>query len=205
MSTQPRVLAGVPTSGQFAAGPHPETGTTLTPASPARRSPSHGELADLGVPAGTLSLLAPVEARSVLGSLSESDAGDRGRVRARVAAYLRWRDLATTGPLYADRARRIAAEATDQLEAARAGFEATRQGQFAGPGVLLAAEAEADLMAAVRRQDAAAEDLRYLTDPSWAPGAWRQPKAEDVLRTEWFARSSAHHRVSRRGYRGQVH
>lgn len=218
MTFQLRKPAGSPAGGQFAVSARAESGTTLTPLDqdpqpepaahrPADRSPEHAQLAQLGVPAGKLSLLAPVEAKSVLGTLRPEQVTDRAAVRGQVDAYLHWRDLAETGPLHETRARRIADEATRQYAAARRGFTEAQQAAALGDGdrpraVLLdeAYEAEADLRDAVRRYEDARADLRYLTDPSW-----RDATSEQVTMLDHFALDGARRRLAKKDYRGQVH
>lgn len=222
MSPQARVLAGVPTGGRWATASRPEIATSLAapapgtrpvrpprPVRPSGRSLEHAALADLGVPAGALSLLAPVEAKTVLGSLTRADSSSRAAVRKHVDAYLRWRDVSASGPVGADRARRIFAEATSQHEAAVAGFTAaqTVADRRRDPDALMRLqEAQDDLVRAVRRKDSAAEDLRYLSDPSWRESArWGRPLEPGSSAEELLARMSARRRFADPAYRGQVH
>ena len=218
MTFQLRKPAGSPAGGQFAVNERTETGTTLAPLHqepqpdpaarrPADRSPEHSRLAELGVAAGKLSLLAPVEAKSVLGTLRPEQLTSRAAVRDQVDAYLHWRDLADTGALHETRARRIADEATRQYAAARRGFadaqEALKPGGSDRPRAELLQEmdeAETDLRDAVRRYDDARADLRYLTDRSW-----RDAAPEQVTMLDHFALDGARRRITRRDYRGQVH
>ena len=202
-----RQPSGAPTGGQFATSAHGETGTNLGPAPPAPpvtfqsgRSPDHARLAGMGVGEGMLSLLAPVEAKSVLNSLPPQvgDAGRRGQVRGHVDAYLHWRDLADTGPLHVTRARRIVEESTRQFEASRNWFVGTEP--LTRQEVLAYVEGEADLHSAVRRMDAAIADLRYLTDPTWQSGT--AAATESV--SDYYARYGAQRRFAKKGYRGQV-
>jgi hypothetical protein len=207
MSTQQaRVHGAGPANGQWATEAHTETGTTLRAAHPAQRSDAHARLDELGVGAGVLSLLAPVEAKTVLGSMPEGTSG-RAEVCARAAGYLHWRDLDKTGPVTPDRAHRIATEAAGQYAAAQVGFTDTQSSQHDGDeGALRFAESQLDLMSAVRRFDAANEDVHYLSDPSWRPiSLWRQATANDASMGDFLARSAAHRRFADPAYRGQVH
>lgn len=212
MSThaRPRQPAGVPAGGQFATAARTEPAVDLvTPgyspgpsaSRPADRSPEHARLADLGVPAGKLSLLAPVEAKSVLGTVPPQGLTDRDEARATVDAYLRWRDLADTGKVHELRARRILDEATGQLAAAQRGLvdanEQVRAGSADGP--LLQDEAAQDVSVAVRRFDDARADLRYLTDPQWRESSGALSMAD------YFALHGARRRFANDAYRGQVH
>ena len=176
---------------------------------PSARSLEHATLADLGVPAGALSLLAPVEAKTVLGSLTRTDSSSRAAVRKHVDAYLRWRDVSASGPVGHDRARRILAEATGQHEAAVAGCTAAQAvaNRRQDPVALVhLQEAQDDLVRAVRRKDAAAEDLHYLSDPVWRqPARWGQTLEQGASVGDLLARMSARRRFADPAYRGQVH
>jgi hypothetical protein len=201
---QARVQGAGSTNGQWAVGARAETTTTLSRPRPAERSEAHARLRELGVGAGVLSMLAPVEAQSVLGSLPEY-VTDRAAVREHAGRYLHWRDLADTGPLHELRAHRVLDEACRQYDAAVVGFIDAQAAASADghPNTgIECEETEADLGTAVRRKDAARADLAYLTDPACrvsdpaaverlAPGAWDQQAA-----IERFADPR---------YRGQVH
>lgn len=214
MTIQTRQPAGTPTGGQFATSARAESGTTLVgpghdperePAEnrPSDRSPEHGELARLGLGEGELSLLAPVEAKTLVAGVRERGiAADRPRVRAYVDAYLRWRDLAETGPVHETRARRIVDEATRQYAAAKLGFADAIEAAKADPGdgERILEEAQDDLSAAVRRFDDARADLRYVTDPEW-----RETPSESLSMNDYFALDGARRRFAKKDYRGQLH
>jgi hypothetical protein len=156
----------------------------------------------MGVGEGRLSLLAPVEARTLAAQLS-CERSDRAAVRARVDAYLHWRDLADPGPVSEFRAGRIAEETVRQLDAAKDGYVRAREWVWGSStdvrGLLELEEAEEDLKVAVRRHDRAHADLRYLNDPSWRPGT----VADGAL--DEFECALTHERFADPSYRGQVH
>lgn len=212
MTAQARQPAGTPVGGQFSTATRPEAALTLVgkgydpPPAPAEtrpsdRSPEHAQLAALGVGEGKLSLLAPVEAKTLWRQVSELALTDRAKVRGAVDAYLHWRDLADHMPVYEARARRIVDESTRQYAAARLGFadaqDAARRGDTGAD--IRADEAQADLSAAVRRYDDARADLRYLTDP-----AWRDGKGAVMSMNDHLALDSARRRFAASTYRGQV-
>ena len=188
-------------------GPAPKSSVSLDDPGrvfdPARRSPQHAELAALGVGAGKLAMLAPVEAKSVLGSIRLGTKNDPAQVRAQVDGYFHWRDLADSGPLHVYRAERIESEAARQFEAARHAWWNAAQGLQGGePGAVeREAAAQADLSEAVRRHDAAVTDLRYLTDPAYREPGDEQP---DVVTLGEADRLAAIARFTDPKYRGQV-
>lgn len=213
MTVQTRQPAGTPAGGQFAATARSEsnlvlTGSTQDPGPaptdirPSDRSPEHTELAAAGVGEGRLSLLAPVEAKTLAAAVRESETTDHEQVRAYVQSYLRWRDLAETGPVHETRARRIVDEATRQYAAAKLGFadaqEAVKRGDRDADTRSI--EAQDDLSAAVRRFDDARADLKYLTEPDW-----RTAPAESQSMADYFALDGARRRFADKTYRGQVH
>lgn len=207
MSFQQRVPSGAPTGGQFAQSEHGETGTHLQLAEPAgtrhsQRSDAHSALHERGLGEGKLSLLAPIEAGSVLNTLPAG--ADRPATRAHLDAYLHWRDLADTGGLHEARANRIVAESTRQFEASRLGFadaQAALKAERSPAAIERARESEADLRDAVRRMDDAVADLRCLRDPAWN-GTGLEPSSESM--NDFYARSGAKRRFATKGYRGQV-
>lgn len=169
---------------------------------PSQRSAEHATLAGLGVPAGKLSLLAPIEAKSVIGTMREEELTDRAKARAKVDAYLHWRDLADTGRVSEWRAHRIVEQATGQYAAAKLGFADAQDAHKAGreDAAVLLDEAQEDLSAAVRRYDDARADLAYLTDP-----VWRDAAAETLPMNDYYALDGARRRFAKKDYRGQVY
>lgn len=206
MSTQMRVPAGDPHGGQFATTARAESGTVLERPGPAPRdrSTEHAELADLGAGAGKLALFAPIEAKSVLGTLTDEDKTDRAAVRARLDAYLHWRDLADSGRVHELRARRILDEATRQYDAARAGFKDAQDAVATGAPDAERQEEESqlDLSAAVRRYDAARADVRYLAEPKYREA--EQPVFGVVVLGQ-ADQLAAIERFTDPAYRGQVY
>lgn len=214
MSIQTRQPAGTPVGGHFATSARVESGTSLigpghdpepgpADAHPSERSPEHAVLSELGVGAGKLSLLAPVEAKTLVAGVRERGIDqDRPRVRAYVDSYLRWRDLAETGPVHETRARRIVDEATRQYAAAKVGFRVSQEAvkrEDAGAD-LLSEEAQEDLSAAVRRFDDARADLQYVTDPEWRASV----VTETLAMNDYFALDGARRRFAKKDYRGRV-
>ena len=207
MSLQQRVPSGAPAGGQFAQSANGETGTVLELAPPvgtraSQRSDAHSALHERGLGESKLSLLAPVEARSVLGTMPAG--ADRPTNRAHLDAYLHWRDLADTGELHEVRANRIVSESTRQFEASRLGFadtEAAVKAERTPVTIERAQESERDLSDAVRRMDDAIADVRYLSDPTWraTPATTTTESMND-----YYARSGAQRRFAKKGYRGQV-